>query len=91
MADLASGLDWTPYDSARGGRLRVRDIIIRGATEYELCTEGGQMLIRRIVCRNGSVITSEACRGLARHTEAAWSALLRSASGTRNQRSVSGP
>lgn len=91
MADVASGLDWTPYDSARGGRLRVRDIIIRGATEYELCAEGGQMLIRRIVRRNGSVITSEACRGLARHTEAAWSALMRSTSGARPRRSESRP
>lgn len=79
MAELWSELDWTPYDGCRGVRLRVRGLAVREAAEYELCSEGGQMLIRRLVQHDGRMTASEACRGLPRDVLAAWAELTRAA------------
>lgn len=68
---FVSGLVWTPFHD-RGGTLRVREFFSRGSTEFELCAQGGQMLIRRTV-RNGNRETvSEAARGRPADTRAAW-------------------
>lgn len=69
----AEGLSWRPYAS-RGGRTRVRDQFMSGADEFELCSEGGAMMIRRTVYKRGQVSeVLEACRGaLWRDVEAEW-------------------
>ncbi|MFI6485573.1 hypothetical protein ACIBH1_47245 [Nonomuraea sp. NPDC050663] len=77
MATSTNDLGWTAY-TPHGIRLRVRDIYRHGAIEYELCSEGGQMLIRRLDYEGKTTVVSEACRGLARDTEAAWATLIRS-------------
>ncbi|MGW5688341.1 hypothetical protein [Nonomuraea sp. NPDC003754] len=77
MASTTDEFGWTPYTN-RGTWLRVRAVHRYGDVEYELCMEGGQMLIRRLEYRRRPVVISESCRGLARHVEAAWVSLIKS-------------
>ncbi|AWS45005.1 hypothetical protein [Streptosporangium sp. 'caverna'] len=62
-------LEWTRY-VPRGNTSRVRAFIVRGAVEYELCAEGGQMVIRRTV-----LVISEAARGRVSDAQEIWKAI----------------
>ncbi|GAA4051084.1 hypothetical protein [Nonomuraea soli] len=79
MASSPNDHGWTPYVD-HGTRLRVRAVHHHGDIDYELCMEGGQMLIRRLDNHRKPVVISESYRGLARQAEDAWASLIRSLS-----------
>ncbi|MEV4081665.1 hypothetical protein AB0J43_15455 [Nonomuraea fuscirosea] len=61
--ELSPALDWRPYDS-RGTRSRVREYVTRGKVEFELCSEGGQEIIRRTDRSGKRPVVSEVGRSL---------------------------
>ena len=68
---------WRPYD-ARGTRSRVRAFLVAGAEEFELCAEGGLLVIRRTIRRKGRPpLVLETSRGRVRDTEEVWETLSR--------------
>ncbi|WP_326646401.1 hypothetical protein OG884_17425 [Streptosporangium sp. NBC_01755] len=56
-------LDWRPYD-CRGTRSRVSEFVTRGKVEFELCSEGGQDVIRRTDRSGKRPVVSEVGRSL---------------------------
>lgn len=68
-------LEWRPYNS-HGTRSKVREIVTRGAVEYELCLEGGVYVIRRTDRHRNAVKVHETARGLYRHTMDVWALIV---------------
>lgn len=68
-------LEWRPYDG-HGTRSRVREYFVAGLEEFELCSEGGLLVIRRTVRQPGRPPHAlETARGRVRDTEEVWRAL----------------
>ncbi|MEV0348613.1 hypothetical protein AB0H88_22790 [Nonomuraea sp. NPDC050680] len=50
----------------------MKESIVRGDVEYELCTEGGKYVIRRTERKGDRVVMTETARGCQRDAEAVW-------------------
>ncbi|MGS2646414.1 hypothetical protein [Streptosporangium sp. G12] len=71
---MTPALEWRPY-TRQGRTSRVRAYVVRGVAEYELCAEGGQMVIRRTVRHGGRRIITEAARGRVCDVEEIWKSI----------------
>lgn len=69
-------IEWEPY-FLRGARCRMRDFIVRGSVEFELCAEGGHYVIRRTERKGDQVVSvTETARGRQHEAEAVWARIV---------------
>lgn len=73
--DLSADLEWRPY-YLQGAVSRMRQFIVRGAVEYELCAEGGQWVIKRTERKGNKTVITETARGRQRDAEAVWARIV---------------
>ncbi|WP_344921216.1 hypothetical protein [Streptosporangium oxazolinicum] len=54
----------------------MKQFVVRGDVEYELCAEGGNHVVRRTERKGGRVTMTETARGSQRDAEAVWGRIV---------------